>query len=83
MGQHFSTFSHKQDSLLYLLGHGACNMALIAIAETKTLSLPLTAILFIGAMFSKDAFPSTNVFSWPCNSIDLHFGDHSGEQQIV
>lgn len=80
MGQHFATFSHRT---LYFLGHGASSIALIAIAETKTLSLPLKAILFIGAMFPKDAFPSTNVFNWPCNNIDLHFGDHSEEKQIM
>lgn len=50
MRQHFSTFSHNQDSLLYLLGHGPSNMALLAIAETKTLSLALKAILFIGSV---------------------------------
>lgn len=55
--------------LSFFLGHRASNMALIAAAVSRILSLPLKATLFIGAMFPKDAFSSTEMFSWPLNSI--------------
>lgn len=75
---------HPQpEPFLLFLGHSASNMALIADADPRILSLFMKANLFIGVMFPKDAFPSINMFSWPLNSMGWHFGDHSQEQQIV